>query len=87
MKYKPEYYTDSGFHSDMDSEIENHKEKLVKCRKPHTCVNCNKEIKAGDHALLESGFMDSKPVSCYTCTHCIDEWLEESEQVEESEVM
>ena len=80
MKYKPEEYINCGFYSDMDSDFQNHKEKLVKCRKPHICINCQKEIKKGEHALLETGFMDNKPVSCYTCTPCIDEWIEESDK-------
>lgn len=81
MKYKPEDYIDSGFYSD-DEEIENHKEKLVKCRKPHECMGgCETEIKTGEHALLETGFMDGKPVSTYTCLPCIEKWLEESGQV------
>jgi len=85
MKYKPENYINSGFYSDMDSDIENHNEKLVKCRKPHICANCQREIKPGEHALLETGFLDGKPVSVHTCTPCIDEWLEEIGQVDESE--
>lgn len=76
MKYKPEDYIDSGFYSG-DEDIENRKEKVVKCRKPHKCVNCEKEIEAGEDALRETGFLDGKPVSCYTCLPCIDEWLDE----------
>lgn len=76
MKYKPEDYLDSGFYSG-DEEIENKKEKVVRCRKPHECTNCQKEIAAGDNALRETGFLNGKPVSCYTCLPCIDEWLDE----------
>lgn len=84
MKYKPEDYLDSGFYSDMDTDIEYHKEKLVKCRKPHKCMGgCDSEVKAGNYALLETGFMDGKPVSCYTCTDCIDKWLDELAEVGE----
>lgn len=83
MKYKPDDYLNCGFYDgDMDSDIENHKEKLVKCRKPHKCMGgCDTEIKAGEYALLETGFMDGKPVSSYTCLPCIEAWLEESGQV------
>lgn len=83
MKYKPEDYINSGFYDgDMDVGIENHKVKVVKCRRPHRCNGgCETEIKAGEHALYESGFMDGEPVSCYTCLPCIDAWLEESGQV------
>lgn len=85
MKYPKEMYLDSGFYAgDMDCEIENPQEKIVKCRKPHKCLGgCKIEIQAGEYALCESGFMDGKPVSCYTCLPCIEAWLEESGQVEE----
>ena len=84
MKYKPEDYLDSGFYgSDFGDDIECHKEKIVKCRKPHKCNGgCDTEIKAGEYALLETGFMDGEPVSCYTCLPSIEAWLEESGQVE-----
>lgn len=82
MKYGAELYVGSGFYSDMDDEIVNSKEKLVKCRKAHKCSACQGEIKINEQALLETGFMDGKPVSCYTCLSCIEEWLKESGQVE-----
>ena len=79
MKYKPEQYSiqDTGFYSDGD-EIESYKEKLVKCRKPHKCMGgCDKEIPAGEYAIRETGFMDGKPISAYTCTDCLDAWITE----------
>jgi len=83
MKYKPEDYIESGFYSDSDDEIENKKEKVVRCRKPHECMGgCGKQIKVGEYALLETGFMDGKPVSCYTCLPCIDAWLDELKKLE-----
>jgi len=84
MKYAKEMYLDSGFYGgDFDDDIENHKEKVVKCRKPHKCIGgCEAEISIGDYALLETGFMDGDPVSCYTCLPCIEAWLQESGQVE-----
>ena len=86
MKYDENLYLDSGFYDgDMDAEIRNRKEKIVKCRKPHECMGCGKEIGVGELAVCESGFMDGCPVSCYTCLKCIEDWLEESGQVEESE--
>lgn len=86
MKYKPEYYLDSGFYSDMDDETENKTERIVKCRRPHKCMGgCDKEIPRGEHALLETGFLDGKPVSVYTCLPCIEAWLVESGQVEVDE--
>lgn len=83
MKYSKEMYLDSGFYSgDMDDEIENHSEKIVKCRKPHACIGgCDTEIQVGEYALCEKGFVEGNPVSCYTCLPCIEAWLEESGQV------
>lgn len=81
MKYPIEKYVDSGFYSNS-AEAENYKEKIVKCRKPHECSACSTEIKVGEHALRETGFLDGEPVSSYTCLSCIDEWLEESGQVD-----
>ena len=85
MKYGAELYVDSGIYSDADSEITNSKEKLVKCRKTHKCAACNSEIQIKELALNETGFIDGEPVSCYTCLTCIEEWLEESGQVESEE--
>ena len=84
MKYDKELYLDSGFYG-LDEDIENHKEKIVKCRKLHSCVSCQKEIKVGEQALYESGFLDGEPVAAYTCITCIEEWLEESGQVKAEE--
>lgn len=86
MKYDKELYIDSGFYGgDFGDDIEHHKEKIVKCRKPHKCAACEREILIGEHALHESGFMDGEPVSVYTCTVCIEEWLEASGQVDADE--
>lgn len=78
MKYDKELYIDSGFYGG-DEEIEKYTEKVVKCRKSHKCAACQKEIPPGVHALLETGFLDGEPVSCYTCLPCIEEWIEERE--------
>ena len=83
MKYKPEDYLDSGFYDGDETEIENHKEKVVRCRQPHKCMGgCDTGIKAGEYALLETGKFDGEYKSVYTCLPCIDKWLEESGQVE-----
>ncbi|PNX48576.1 MAG: hypothetical protein BV457_03435 [Thermoplasmata archaeon M9B1D] len=82
MKYDKEMYLDSGIYGYGDEDISCHKEKIVKCRKTHECCTCNKEIKIGENALHESGFMDGEVVNAYTCIECIEEWLEESGQVE-----
>lgn len=85
MKYKPEDYIESGFYGDGEEDIEGRTEKVVKCRKPHKCMACEKEIQIGEHALLEKGFMDGEPVSCYTCLPCIEEWLDELNDCDEDE--
>jgi len=80
MKYKPEDYSirATDFYGLDDDEIENYKEKLVKCRKPHKCNGgCEKEIPIGEYAIRETGFMDGEPISSYTCTDCMDKWLDE----------
>ena len=80
MKYKLEEYSisDTGFYGLDDEDIKNYKEKLIKCRKPHMCMGgCNKEISKGAYAIRETGFMNGKPVSSYTCTNCMDKWLDE----------
>ena len=84
MKYDKELYLYSGIYG-LDEDIRNYQEKIVKCRKPHECVSCQKEIKQGEQALYESGFDDCGAVSAYTCLECIEEWLEESGQIESDE--
>lgn len=70
----------------MDGEYQKRSKKIVKCRKPHKCAGgCEREIRVGEQAVCETGFLDGKPVSCYTCLGCIEKWLEESGQVESEE--
>lgn len=38
---------------------------------------CDKEIPKGTYAIRETGFVDGKPISSYTCTDCMDKWLDE----------
>ena len=84
MKYAEEMYYDSGIYGDhADDDTTHHQEKIVRCRKPHKCSGCGAEIHIEDHALRETGFMDGKPVSCYTCLPCIEAWLVESGQVDD----
>jgi len=86
MKYKIEDYLNSGFYGNDDSEIDNYKEKISRCKKPHKCMGgCDLEIKAGDYALVETGFMEGEPKRVYTCLKCIEKWLDESGQIEEIE--
>lgn len=75
MKYPVEEYEETEFYS-CDEEESHHKQKIVKCRKPHICATCQKKIKAGENALRETAFLDG-PVSCYTCIDCCDKWLDE----------
>lgn len=85
MKYPKEMYLPSNNHiygGDRDCYVGAYKERIVKCRRKHKCPLCQRIIKAGEQALFESGFMDGESVSCYTCLDCIEEWLEESGQVE-----
>lgn len=84
MKYPKEMYLDCGLYdADMDSFGECHSEKIVKCRKSHTCALCKKEIKAGDEALYESEIFEGVGWrGSYTCIPCIESWLEESGQVD-----
>lgn len=84
MKYDKDLYIESGIYG-LDEDIRNHKEKIVKCRKPHECVSCEREIKQGEQALCETGFSDDGAVSAYTCLECVEEWLEETGQVEVDE--
>lgn len=79
LKYSKEEYEDSGFYDgDMDPGYTKQNEKLVKCRKEHICANCQSTIPSGDYALLESALFPGEGwKSCYTCTKCLDEWLDE----------
>jgi hypothetical protein len=85
MKYP--LYIDSGYFSgDMDDEYIDEKE-MVKCRESHICVGhgekCKKNILPGDHAVCQKAILPGEGrKSCYICTACIEEWLEESGQVE-----
>lgn len=83
MKYKIEDYINSEFYGNGEDDIENYRVTIVKCRRPHKCVTCNSEIKIGDYAYYESGFMDSYPVSAYTCMQCLDEYLDKINEIEE----
>lgn len=76
VKYTEQEYIDSEFYG-LDEDIGCYKAKVVKCRKPHKCVCCESEITIGEYAFYENGFMDSEPVSCYTCLSCMDKWLDE----------
>ncbi|SHN06105.1 hypothetical protein SAMN02746066_04663, partial [Anaerosporobacter mobilis DSM 15930] len=61
------------------------KEKVVKCKKEHTCVICQRTIDKGKFALSESGFCDGEAVSAYTCIECVENVIEESGEVDASD--
>ena len=87
LKYPKELYVDCGLYDgDFDGSERCHTEKLVKCRKLHTCSFCDNEINPGQYALRETAIIENLGwCSCYTCTKCIEDWLEESGQVGDDE--
>lgn len=87
LKYDKSLYTDCGFYAgDMDDSYIEEEEKLVKCRKPHKCSACQRDINKGEYAVRETAiFPGEGRRSCYTCTTCIEAWLEESGQAGEGE--
>lgn len=85
MKYPINEYIETDFYL-ADEEIQNHHQKIVKTRKPHKCASCQREIAKGEDALYEAGFMDKRPVSCYTCIDCCDRWLDEINGMDGKEV-
>ena len=76
--YKDDLYLTCEFYG--DEGVECYSKKIVKCRKPHNCSYCGKEIKIGERSMYESGFLDGQAVSTYTCLECLDDWIEESQQ-------
>lgn len=84
MKYPEEMYVDSQlFMADMDGSESNFTEKIVKIRKSHKCCVCGKEIPQGDKMLMQKAVIqDMGWCSCYICLPCVEDWLEESGQVD-----
>ena len=91
LKHPKEMYLNSGyFDGDMDCEYTENTQKLVKCRKQHKCVGfgrrCKKNIKPGELAVLDKALFPGEGwKSCYLCISCVEEWLEESGQVDSEE--
>ena len=75
LKYTKGDYENCEIYGTDATEIACCKTKLVKCRKPHDCANCGKRIRVGKQALRETGFMDERLVSRYTCIPCMDSWI------------
>ncbi len=84
MKYAKEVYEDFDFYG-SDEDITNHKQKIVKVRKQHSCCQCEKYIEVSDNALCETGFLDGMPARAYTCIDCCDKWIAETADGEEAE--
>ena len=85
MKYPEEMYLGSNiFDGDMDGlESSNFTEKIVKIRKEHTCCVCEKEFAKGTKMVSQRAVVqDLGWCSCYICLPCIENWLEESSQVD-----
>ena len=84
MKYPEEMYIDSQiFAGDMDGSESNFTEKVVQIRKPHKCCVCEKEITKGEKMLMQRAIVEDMGwCSCYICLPCVEQWLEESGQVE-----
>lgn len=84
MKYPEEMYLDSQiFAGDMDGSESNLSEKIVKIRKPHKCCICENESPSGDKMLVQKAIVDGMGwCNCYICLPCVENWLEESGQVE-----
>ena len=84
MKYPEEMYIDSQiFAGDMDGSESNFEEKIVKTRKPHKCCVCEKKFPKGEKMLMQRAIVEYMGwCSCYICLPCIEQWLEESGQVD-----
>ena len=84
MKYPRKMYIDSQFFSgDMDGSVTNFSGKIVKVRKAHKCCICEKEIPKGEEAVMQSAIIDDIGWrSFYICLPCIENWIEESGQVD-----
>lgn len=85
MKYPEEMYIDSQiFAGDMDGSESNLTEKVVKIRASHLCCVCEKQIPKGERMLNQKAIVEGQGwCSCYICLPCVENWLEESGQVEE----
>ena len=88
MKYPEEMYIDSQiFAGDMDGSESNLTEKIVKIRYTHSCCICEKHIPKGEKMLNQKAIVEGQGwCSCYICIPCVENWLEESGQVEDGGV-
>ena len=88
MKYPEEMYIDSQiFAGDMDGSESNLTEKIVKIRVSHLCCVCEKQVPKGERMLNQKAIVEGQGwCSCYICIPCVENWLEESGQVEDGGV-
>ena len=56
MKYKIEDYINSGFYEETDSDIVNHKIKIVKCKKSINVLIVKQKLKLGIMLILKKVF-------------------------------
>ena len=84
MKYSEEMYIGSQiFEGDREGSESNFSEKIVKTKKNHNCCVCGKDISSGTKMLMQKAVVqDMGWCSCYICLPCVENWLEESGQVE-----
>lgn len=77
MKREKEFYNGFTIYEDRDSWMLNGESRIVKTRKNHICVNCQKDISKGSEMLLEICIdPDSGWCSAYTCADCVDQYVE-----------
>lgn len=76
MKKPRKWYIGFTIYKDRDSWMKNEESRIVKTRKEHTCVNCQKIILQGSEMLLEACIdPDSGWCPSWTCADCVDEWV------------
>lgn len=81
MKHNADDYLNyDPFEGDMDADIRCRTVKLVRTRAPHDCATWLEPhtIEPGTMARFDKAFVDgSHWGSYYTCTACMDQWLDE----------
>lgn len=61
--------------------------KIVKIRASHLCCVCEKQVPKGERMLNQKAIVEGQGWrSCYICLQCVENWLEESGQVEDGGV-
>ena len=67
--------------SPFEPDTKHYRRRLVKTRKEHLCVGCytgiQHKIPKGTKAHKELGFLDGKPVTCYLCMKCYDQYIDD----------